>query len=169
LRPPVAEDRLSFAPDGSVLLRLKTPWRDGTSHLALEPLELLEKLAALIPRPYVNLIVYHGVLAPNAKWRREVVDFGRGKVEREPAASSPRRVEPLDSCVRSVLITPLPALRDASMVLGPRFFAGLLARRGKRPGTVSTEIAEERASGGLFAGAPPSRSSALAGATLGVG
>ena len=63
LRPPVAEDRLSFRPGGSVLLRLKTPWRDGTSHIALQPLELLEKLAALIPRPYVNLIVYHGVLA----------------------------------------------------------------------------------------------------------
>lgn len=30
-------------------------------------------MKALIPRPYVNLIVYHGVLAPNAKWRREVV------------------------------------------------------------------------------------------------
>jgi len=73
---------LSFAPDGSVLLRLKTPWRDGTSHIALQPVELLEKLAALIPRPYVNLIVYHGVLAPNAKWRREVVDFGRPQVER---------------------------------------------------------------------------------------
>jgi hypothetical protein len=91
LRPPVANDRLSFAPDGSVLLRLKTPWRDGTSHIALEPLELLEKLAALIPRPYVNLIVYHGVLAPNAKWRREVVRFGRAQVERTPSASSPRK------------------------------------------------------------------------------
>ena len=77
LRAPVAEDRLSLAPDGSLLVRLKTPWRDGTSHIALQPRELLEKLAALIPRPYVNLIVYHGVLAPNAKWRREVVDFGR--------------------------------------------------------------------------------------------
>ena len=77
LRPPVAEDRLSLAPDGNVLVRLKTPWRDGTSHIALQPLELLEKLAALIPRPYINLIVYHGVLAPNAKWRREVVEFGR--------------------------------------------------------------------------------------------
>ena len=92
LRPPVAEDRLSFAPDGSVLLRLKTPWRDGTSHIALQPVELLEKLAALIPRPYVNLIVYHGVLAPNAKWRREVVRFGRAQVESEPSASSSRKV-----------------------------------------------------------------------------
>ncbi len=92
LRPPVAKDRLSFAPDGSVLLRLKTPWRDGTSHIALQPLELLEKLAALIPRPYVNLIVYHGVLAPNAKWRGEVVAFGRTRVESEPSASSATKV-----------------------------------------------------------------------------
>ncbi|MBW2717091.1 MAG: transposase, partial [Deltaproteobacteria bacterium] len=92
LRPPVAEDRLSFAPDGSVLLRLKPPWRDRTSHIALQPVELLEKLAALIPRPYVNLIVYHGVLAPNAKWRREVVDFGWPQVERASSATTPRKV-----------------------------------------------------------------------------
>ena len=90
LRPPVAEDRLSFAADGRVLVRLKTPWRDGTSHIALEPQELLEKLAALIPRAYVNLIVYHGVLAPNAEWRGEVVRFGRSKPSNKwsPSAST---------------------------------------------------------------------------------
>ena len=88
--PELAEDRLSLGPDGSVLLRLKTPWHDGTSHIALQPVELLEKLAALIPRPYVNLIVYHGVLAPNAKWRREVVVFGRAQVESEPSSCSRR-------------------------------------------------------------------------------
>jgi hypothetical protein len=92
LRPPVAEDRLSLAPDGSVLVRLKTPWRDGTSRIVLQPLELLEKLAALIPRPYVNLIVYHGVLAPNARWRGEVVDFGRPQVERASSATTPKKV-----------------------------------------------------------------------------
>jgi hypothetical protein len=73
-------------------VRLKTPWRDGTSHIALQPLELLEKLAALTPRPYVNLIVYHGVLAPNAKWRSEVVDFGRSQVENASSASTPKKV-----------------------------------------------------------------------------
>jgi len=92
LRPPVAEDRLSFSPDGTVRVRLKTPWRDGTRHIALEPQELLAKLAALIPRPYVNLIVYHGVLAPNAKWRREVVAFGHPKAASEPSSSSARKV-----------------------------------------------------------------------------
>ena len=30
-----------------VLVRRKTPWRDGTDHIALGPQELLEKLAAL--------------------------------------------------------------------------------------------------------------------------
>ena len=39
-------------------------WRDGTSHLLFEPIEFLERLAALIPRPAVNLLLYHGLLAP---------------------------------------------------------------------------------------------------------
>ena len=39
----------------------------------MSPLELLQKLAALIPRPRLNLTRFHGVLAPNAKWRSQVV------------------------------------------------------------------------------------------------
>jgi hypothetical protein len=39
---------------------------DGTTHLLFEPVELLEKLAALTPRPRINLILYRGVLAPHA-------------------------------------------------------------------------------------------------------
>jgi hypothetical protein len=38
-------------------------------------------LTLLTPRPYEKLIVYHGVLASNAKWRREVVNFGRPELE----------------------------------------------------------------------------------------
>ena len=34
--------------DGRVLLELKTPWSDGTTHLVYEPLDFLAKLAALI-------------------------------------------------------------------------------------------------------------------------
>jgi len=73
LRPPVAQDRLRLTGDGRVRLALKTPWADGTSHLLFEPLEFLEKLAALIPRSRVNLVLYHGVLAPHARWRAWVV------------------------------------------------------------------------------------------------
>jgi len=52
-------------------------WRDGTSHFLFEPIEFLEKLAALIPRPAVNLLLYHGVLASRARWRSQVVRYGR--------------------------------------------------------------------------------------------
>ena len=65
LRPPLAQDRLRLRPDGRVVVELKTPWRDGTTALVFEPLELLEKLAAITPRPEVNLIICHGVLAPS--------------------------------------------------------------------------------------------------------
>jgi hypothetical protein len=51
LRPPVAQEALELTPDGRVLLRLRRPWRDGTRALRFEPSELLEKLAALVPRP----------------------------------------------------------------------------------------------------------------------
>lgn len=75
LRPPVARDRLRLTHDGRVLLELKSEWADGTSHLLLEPLELLEKLAALTPRPRINLVLYHGILAPHARWRRRAVAY----------------------------------------------------------------------------------------------
>ena len=38
-------------------MQLKRVWADGTSHLLFEPLEFLEKLAALTPRPRINLIL----------------------------------------------------------------------------------------------------------------
>jgi hypothetical protein len=49
-RPPRAHDRLTKCDDGHYLLRLKAPWRDGTTHLKLEPIELMERLAAQIPK-----------------------------------------------------------------------------------------------------------------------
>ena len=56
-------ERVSVLEDGRPLYRLKSRWRDGTTHLVFEPLELIEKLAALVPPPRLNLVRYHGVLA----------------------------------------------------------------------------------------------------------
>ena len=39
----------------------------------MAPLEFMQRLAALVPRPRLHLIRFHGVLAPNAKLRREIV------------------------------------------------------------------------------------------------
>jgi hypothetical protein len=68
LRPTVAQDRLRLTAEGQVVLQLRHPWADGTTHLLFDPLELLERLAVLIPRPRINLILYHGVLGPRAAW-----------------------------------------------------------------------------------------------------
>jgi hypothetical protein len=76
-RPAISHPRLTLASDGRVLLALKTPRFDGTTHLALSPHELIERLVALIPRPNKNLILYGGVLAPNAKWRSRVSQYCR--------------------------------------------------------------------------------------------
>ena len=38
-----------------------------------DPVEFLGRLAVLIPRPRINLILYHGVLAPRAAWRSAIV------------------------------------------------------------------------------------------------
>ncbi len=72
-RPPLGERRLRRLHDGRIALALQRPWADGTTHLVFTPRELLERLVPLVPRPRINLVLYHGVLAPNAPWRREVV------------------------------------------------------------------------------------------------
>jgi hypothetical protein len=53
--PPVSTQRLSRVDDGRLLYRLKQRWRDGSTHTLYEPLELLEKLAALVPPPRFHL------------------------------------------------------------------------------------------------------------------
>jgi hypothetical protein len=93
-RPPLANDRVEKCEDGRYLLRLKTRWRDGTTHLLLEPIELMERLAAQIPKPRINLVLYSGVLAPNAKLRAQVVPFGRpAPMPERPATETQTRAE----------------------------------------------------------------------------
>src|SRR5262249_2944985 len=77
LRPPLAQDRLTLRPDGPVVVLLKTAWRDGTTALRFSPLTLLERLAALTPRPRINVLLYHGMLAPHAAGRAAAVAYGR--------------------------------------------------------------------------------------------
>ena len=78
--PPLAKSRLEEREDGNLMLRLSRTWSDGTAALVFSPLELVEKLAALIPQPRTNQIIYTGVFAPAASWRDAVVPVA---VERE--------------------------------------------------------------------------------------
>jgi hypothetical protein len=61
-RAAVSEKRLSLTPTGNIRYQLKTPYSDGTTHVIFEPLDFIAKLAALVPRPRVNLSRFHEVL-----------------------------------------------------------------------------------------------------------
>ena len=65
-RPAVSEARLSLTAGGLVRHQLKTPYSDGTTHVLFEPLDFLARLAALVPKPRVDLTRYHGLFAPNS-------------------------------------------------------------------------------------------------------
>ena len=68
-RPAIANERLKRNRAGQVVLQLKSAFKDGTTHIVMSPLEFMQRLAALVPRPRLHLIRFHGVLAPNAKLR----------------------------------------------------------------------------------------------------
>ena len=84
-RPAVSEKRLALTKDGRVRYELKTPYRDGTTHVIFEPLDFMARLAALVPKPRVNLTRFHGVFAPNSKHRMIITPAKRGKGARKKA------------------------------------------------------------------------------------
>ena len=61
--PPVAVPGLPLSSTGKALYTLKTPYRDGTTQVAFDPVDFIARLGALIPKPRVSLTRYHGVLA----------------------------------------------------------------------------------------------------------
>ncbi len=57
--------------------------------MILTPLELIDRLAALIPPPRSHRHRYHGVLAPNAPLRAAVTALARTPAPEPPAVSEP--------------------------------------------------------------------------------
>jgi len=104
---------------------LKTPYREslprersecfghGTTHVIFEPLDFIARLAALapktlallagwaLPKPRVNLTRFHGVFAPNSRYRGRVTKAKRGRGGRRPSRGDQK--------------APTPAERRASM------------------------------------------------------
>jgi len=51
-----------------------------------EPLDFISRLVALVPKPRVNLTRFHGVFAPNRKYRAKVTPATRGKRKKSHSA-----------------------------------------------------------------------------------
>ena len=95
-QPPVAERHLSLTRNGMVRYELKTPYRDGTTHVIFEPLDFISKLAALVPKPRVNLTRFHGVFAPNSKHRVLITPANRGKGKKVNTTDDSRNRTPAE-------------------------------------------------------------------------
>lgn len=87
-RPAISEQRLSVAGNGQIIYQLKTPYRDGTTHVVLSPIEFIGRLAALVPKPRVNLTRFHGVFSPNSKLRVKVVPGRLGVTESQATSNT---------------------------------------------------------------------------------
>jgi len=76
-RGAVSLERLTEADNGDLVYRFIRPWSDGTTGIKLSPLELLEKLAAIVPLPRAHLVRYGGCLAPHSKLRHMIIPTPR--------------------------------------------------------------------------------------------
>jgi Putative transposase len=91
-RGAVSLERLAQDTNGDLVYTFTHPWSDGTTGIRLSPLELLEKLAALVPLPHVHLVRYGGCLAPHSHLRGAIIPTPRqqGLAEPEVCRSWPR-------------------------------------------------------------------------------
>jgi hypothetical protein len=63
----------SFTSEGRVAFALRKRRKNGDTHRFFTPLQLLRRLAWLIPPPRQKLVRYQGTLSGAAQWRSEVV------------------------------------------------------------------------------------------------
>jgi Putative transposase/Transposase zinc-binding domain len=91
-RGAVSLERLAQDANGDLVYTFTHPWSDGTTGIRLSPVELLEKLAALVPLPRVHLVRYGGCLAPHSHLRGAIIPTPRqqGLEEQEDRTASPR-------------------------------------------------------------------------------
>ena len=73
-RPPLSQERLGRLNAETLVYSLRKPTVDGRTELFMTPLELLDRLSKLITPPRVHKHRYCGVLAPNAKLRKAVIE-----------------------------------------------------------------------------------------------
>ena len=88
-RPPFAEQQVQVTRDGRVAFRLGHRKPTGETHVFLHPLAFLRRVTSQIPPLGMNMVRYHGILAPAAKRRREVVRTSPPKTSPSDVSAGP--------------------------------------------------------------------------------
>nr|AAL33888.1 putative transposase [Klebsiella pneumoniae] len=94
--PPIRATKARYFEDARFQERILTPPKLVAAPLTSSPLDFIARLAALVPKPRVNLTRFHGVFAPNSRHRALVTPAKRGRgnkvrVADEPATPAQRR------------------------------------------------------------------------------
>jgi len=84
-RPAFAAERIEELDRHRLIYHLPKPGPDGRTQLILSPLELIERLAALVPPPRQHRHRYFGVLAPNAPLRAAVTARAPEAIAAQPS------------------------------------------------------------------------------------
>ena len=87
-RPALANERVQINSAVHVVLKLKTAWRDGTTHMVMSPLQFLQRLAALA-------LLNDRFKALNLAERMR--DSGRKRMHATPICTSASSLEPSSS------------------------------------------------------------------------
>ena len=93
-RPPFALDRLRKLDREHLSYDHLKPGPGGTGPQILTPLQLLDRLAALVPPPRIHRHRYFGVLAPNSPLRAAVTALALAATTSPPAANPQPAAEP---------------------------------------------------------------------------
>jgi len=93
-RPPFALERLQQRDAEHLLYAAGKPGPGGSGAQLLTPLQLLDRLAALVPPPRVHRHRYFGVLAPHSPLRPAVTALAVPAATRAPAAPRPDPAPP---------------------------------------------------------------------------
>jgi hypothetical protein len=132
-RGAVSLERLEEDANGDLLYTFTRPWSDGTTGIKLSPLELLEKLAALVPLPRLHLVRSGGCLAHRP---RQPAAAARSKAWRGNARSGQAPQDGLRSRLRGSL-----GPRASGRLVGKSREGGMRLWRGIAINTVTGPVA----------------------------
>jgi hypothetical protein len=118
LRHPLSLQRLSWTKDGTIAYEVKYPRSPKHTHLLLDPVQFIARLASLIPPPRHPLVRYFGVLCSASRWRPHVVPAAPPDRARRPpwppAAGQPAGRLPIELLGARPACTPEPQPEQSS-------------------------------------------------------
>ena len=87
-RPALSMERMSETSDGLIAYRLRHAQQGKANHRVMRPIDLLARIAAIIPPPRHPLLRYFGVFGPHSSWRKLCVLSLMGSTQTEATTST---------------------------------------------------------------------------------